>query len=205
MKNFTDVEELVSYMYDTVTDEYPVTVIVGKDMAIDMMQEFLLYDNTNLVSVELGKYGYAKEYQVVLEYDADDETYDFYINYAYDYEAKQYYGMDGVVLFHEDVNSKALVDMQSNKLVRMTEHDWFTFDADVDETEDDDNERPDEEDTDIEESKDTGSKYFLNGKPVTKEKYTEAYDSVQEVFKRMALDYYEFMDEMNEWRKLLRW
>ena len=47
-------------MYDTVTDEYPVTVIVGKDMAIDMMQEFLLYDNTNLVSVELGKYGYAK-------------------------------------------------------------------------------------------------------------------------------------------------
>lgn len=203
MKNFTDVEELVSYMYDTVTDEYPVTAIVCKDMAIDIMQEFLLYDNTNLVSVELGKYGYAKEYQVVLEYDADDETYDFYINYAYDYEAKQYYGMDGVVLFHEDVNSKALVDMQSNKSVKMTEHDWFTFDTDVVTDEDDD--VSDKEDTALTENKDSENKYFLNGKPVTKEEYAKAYDSVQEVCKKAVLGYCEFMDEMNEWRKLLRW
>lgn len=190
-------------MYDVVTDEWPVTAIVGKDMAIDMMQEFLSYDKTNLLSVELDTYKYDREYQVVLTYDSDDETYSFYVNFAYDYETEQYYGMDGVVLFHEDVNSKALVDMQSNECAYMTEHDWFTFDNDVDESEDD--EVSDEEYTDIKENKDTGSKYFLNGKQVTKKEYAEAYDSVQELFKGMALEYCEFMDEMNEWRKLLRW
>lgn len=203
MKNFTDIEELVSYMYNTVTDECPVTVIANKDVTIDIMQEFLLYNNTQVVSIEFNTYEYNKEYQIVLEYDSEDETYKLYINYAYDYETKKYYGMDGIVLFHEDVNSKALVDMQSNKYTQMTKHDLFTFDTDVDADEDD--EVSDEEDTDIEESKDTGGKYFLNGKPVTKEEYTEAYDSVQDLFKRMALEYCEFMDEMNEWRKLLRW
>lgn len=190
-------------MYNTVTDECPVTVITNKDMAADIMQEVLLYDNTNLGSVELGTDGYAKEYQVVLEYDAYDETYDFYINYAYDYEAKQYYGMDGIVLFYEDVNSKALVDMQSNEFVRMAEHDWFTFDDDVDESEDD--EESDEEDTELAGNEDSDYQYFVNGEPVTKEEYAKAYESVQDLFKRMTLDYCEFMDEMNEWKKLLRW
>lgn len=203
MKNFTDVEELVSYMYEKVDDECPITVIADKDITINLMQEFLLYDNTSLISVELDTYDYDKEYQTVLIYDAENEIYKFYIDYAYNNEIKRYYGMDGIVLFHEDVNSKALVDMQSNKEIEMTEYDWFTFDADTDESEDD--EVSDEEDTDIEENKDTDGKYFLNGKQVTKKEYTEAYDSVQEVFKRVSLEYCEFMDEMNEWRKLLNW
>lgn len=203
LKNFTDIEELVSYMYEKVEDGYPVTVIADKDMTIDIMQEFLLYDNTNLVSVELDTYEYDKEYQVVLTYDSDDETYRFYVNFAYDYETKKYYGMDGIVLFHEDVNSKALVDMQSNECAYMTEHDWFTFDNDVDESEDD--EVSDEEDTEVTENKDRENKYFLNGKPVTKEEYTRAYDIFQEKFEKAVLGYCEFMDEMNEWRKLLRW
>lgn len=189
-------------MYDTVTDECPVTAIVSKDIAIDMMQEFLSYDNTNVGSLEFTDI-YDKEYQVVLEYDADDETYNFYINYSYDYEAERYYGIDGVVLFHEDVNSKALIDMQSDEDYEMTEHDWFTFDTDVVTDEDDD--VSDKEDTALTENKDSENKYFLNGKPVTKEEYAKTYDSVQEVCRKAVLAYCEFMDEMNEWRKLLRW
>lgn len=203
MKKFTDVEELVSYMYDTVTDECPVTAIVSKDMAIDMMQEFLSYDNTNVGSLEFTDI-YDKEYQVVLEYDADDETYDFYINYAYDYETERYYGIDGVVLFHEDVNSKALIDMQSDEDYEMTEHDWFTFDGDIDESEDD--EVSDEEDTELEDNKNTDNKYFVNGKQATKEQYDEVYKS----FIRSVLSYCEFIDkkfidEMNEFRELFNW
>lgn len=51
--------------------------------------------------------------------------------------------------------------------------------------------------------------YCVNGKKVDKETYLKAADNFEkkydEFIRKNLLDYCEFMDEMNEWRKLFRW
>ena len=53
------------------------------------------------------------------------------------------------------------------------------------------------------------SKYFENGKEITKaefdKKYAEFENKYLDNVKDMLLSYCEFMDEMNEWQKLFRW
>ena len=56
-----------------------------------------------------------------------------------------YYSTEGYVLFHEDVNSKALIDMQRNEFMPLGEHDWFTVGKD-EELEDSDDEELSEND-----------------------------------------------------------
>ena len=53
----------------------------------------------------------------------------FSVEDIYDYEKDKYMATDGYVLFHEDVNSKALIDMENNKYADIT-HDWFTIGED---------------------------------------------------------------------------
>ena len=48
-------------------------------------------------------------------------------------------------MFHEDVNSKALIDMQRNEFMPLGEHDWFTVGKD-EELEDSDDEELSEND-----------------------------------------------------------
>ena len=51
-----------------------------------------------------------------------------------------YFGTDGYVLFHEDVNSKAMLDMQNNENIELSGHDWFTIgEEELEDTEEDDN------------------------------------------------------------------
>lgn len=51
--------------------------------------------------------------------------------------------------------------------------------------------------------------YSVNGKSVTKAEFDKKYAEFEEMYldniRDMLLNYYEFMGEMNEWRKLLRW
>lgn len=53
------------------------------------------------------------------------------------------------------------------------------------------------------------SRYTVNGNEVSKEEYSKALDKINKQYyehiHKMLLDYCEFADEMNEWRKLLRW
>ena len=53
------------------------------------------------------------------------------------------------------------------------------------------------------------SKYFENGKEITKaefdKKYAEFENKYLDNVRDMLLNYCEFMDEMNEWSKLFRW
>ena len=51
--------------------------------------------------------------------------------------------------------------------------------------------------------------YFINGKSVYKSEFDKEYEKFEEKYmdniRDMFLGYCEFMDEMNEWRKLCRW
>lgn len=63
-------------------------------------------------------------------------------------------------MFHEDVNSKAIVDMQKNEYLPLGEHDWFAISED--EESDNDNGNADTETT-----------YTVNGKPVDKKTFNK--------------------------------
>ena len=55
----------------------------------------------------------------------------------------------------------------------------------------------------------TKSTYRVNGKEVSKEEFDKKYEEFEEMYmdniRDMLLNYCEFMDEVNEWKKLLRW
>ena len=55
----------------------------------------------------------------------------------------------------------------------------------------------------------TKSTYKINGKECSKEEFDKKYEEFEEMYldniRDMLLNYCEFMDEVNEWRKLLRW
>ena len=51
--------------------------------------------------------------------------------------------------------------------------------------------------------------YFINGKSVDKSEFDKKYEELEEMYMdnicNIMLDYCNFMDEVNEWRKLFRW
>ena len=55
----------------------------------------------------------------------------------------------------------------------------------------------------------TKSTYKINNKEVSKEEFDKEYEKFEEMYldniRDMLLNYCEFMDEVNEWRKLFRW
>ncbi len=87
------------------------------------------------------------------------ESDNWYINVEKCYlpEKEKYISTEGYVLFHEDVNSKALIDMQNNEYMPLGDHDWFTIgDEDLENTDkNDSNEKTDLDDSE-DESADSG-------------------------------------------------
>ena len=55
----------------------------------------------------------------------------------------------------------------------------------------------------------TKESYFINGKSVDKSEFDKKYEEFEEVYldnvRDMMLNYCNFMDEVNDWRKLFRW
>ena len=55
----------------------------------------------------------------------------------------------------------------------------------------------------------TKSTYKINNKEVTKEEFDKEFEKFEEKYldniRDMLLSYCEFMDEVNEWRRLFRW
>lgn len=207
MKKFYNIKQLTYWMFNKVNDDDNkdkfVTVVVNEDLAVKLLTELLVHDDIKLDFCNIDGFEYDREYYVELSFDEYNDIYNIAVEQAYSYDKGMYFGTDGVVLFHEDVNSKALIDIQSNENVEVTEYDWFTLEEDSDNGKTDD--ISDKEETKIAKNKDTNSKYFVNGKPATEEQYVKAYDIFSEGYRKALLSYCEFMDEMNEWRKLLRW
>lgn len=131
MLNFKNIEDLVLHMFDkTDNEDGSVSVIADKDLALSVMNELLDYDNTILKYANVDDYEYDREYIVTLHDDVDSDSWDVAIEPIYNYEKEMYFGTDGYVLFHEDVNSKAMIDMQNNENIELSGYDWFTIGED---------------------------------------------------------------------------
>ena len=113
-------------------------------MITDIMVELLNYKNVILNSCDIDyEEEYDREYIVSLFDDAESDN--WYVNVGKSYlpEKGKYVATEGYVLFHEDANSNAMVDMQNSKVFPLDDHDWFT----VGETEFDDADDADEDDS----------------------------------------------------------
>lgn len=199
MLNFEDVEDIVGYMIDEVEEEHPVSVVADRDMILDIMRKMFEYKgiSIDICSIEPIE-EYDKEYALTLFIDCYDDSLSFSVENIYNYEKDMYFAVDGHVLFHEDVNSKALIDMENNKYVDIT-HDWFTIgedECDCDEC------CGCKEETNLSSAI---SKYFENGKEITKEefdkKYAEFENKYMDNIRDMLLNYCDLMDSFNDWQK----
>lgn len=146
MINFYNIEDLVSHMFEKLDGDEPVSVVANKELSVAIIQELLEYKNVILKYANVDDYEYDKEYIVTLHDDCDSDSWDIAIEPIYNYEKEMYFGTDGYVLFHEDVNSKAMLDMQNNENIELSGHDWFTIGEDeLEDTEEDDT----DEETDL--------------------------------------------------------
>ncbi len=236
MQNFENIEDLVSHMFENLDGDDPVSVVADKNLAVAVMKELLDYEDVILDLAEVDD-NYDKEYLVSLYDDTDTNYWHVSIEQIYNYEKDNYFSTDGYVLFHEDVNSKALVDMQNNEFIELSGYDWFVI-GDDDETDDTDETETESGNniptvngrrvnvdeynafvskfapymmikTDDNPSNASKIEYKINGINATKEEYEKALSKFDDRYldniRDMLLRYAEFMDEMNEWRKLLRW
>ena len=136
MLNFENIEDLVSHMFANLDNENNlVSVITNKSMTTDIMVELLNYKNVILNSCDIDyEEEYDREYIVSLFDDVESDNWYVNVEKSYLPEKEKYVATEGYVLFHEDVNSKAMVDMPNTKIFPLDDHDWFT----VGETEFDD-------------------------------------------------------------------
>lgn len=161
MLKFENVEDLVSHMFANLGNENNlVSVIANKQMITDIMVELLNYKNVILNNCDIDyEEEYDREYIVSLFDDAESDN--WYVNVGKSYlpEKEKYVATEGYVLFHEDVNSKAMVDMQNSKVFPLNDHDWFTVgETEFDETDEDGNNKDIDLDdvSDKDESTDSG-------------------------------------------------
>ena len=141
MLNFENIEDLVSHMFANLDNENNlVSVIANKHMATDIMVELLNYKNVFLDSCEIDyEEDYSREYIISLFDDVESDNWYINVEKCYLPEKKKYISTEGYVLFHEDVNSKALIDMQNNEYMPLGDHNWFTIgDEDLENTDEND-------------------------------------------------------------------
>lgn len=164
MLNFENYEYIADYMkyyIDDVNDS--ISVVANKDMAVEIMYELLRWEDVNLskCNIEHDSY-YDKEYMITLYYDPDDyNKICIDVEPAYSNDLGRYIVGSDSVLFYEDVNSKALIDMENNPFFENIFHDWFTIGEDVEE--DDTENSDDKENTSDSEDKErsTNSGYSV--------------------------------------------
>ena len=176
--------------------------MADKDLAVDVLAELLTYNSIILEFVDIDSYEYDKEYYVTLSLDEDkiNETYYWHVSIekAYNDVREAYWGTDGYVLFHEDINSKILVDIQNNENVEMSGRDWFVIGED-DSFEADDDEENNQEDSEDEETTNDLYKDYKSEYTVTVKCNVDPGDVMT------LVHMYEMFDEMNMFRRLLGW
>lgn len=126
MINFENVEDLVDYMFEN-CEEQTVSVIANKEIVTDILKELLCYEDTKVDICELDTdEEYDREYAVILYKESDIDKWTFGVEKIYLEDQNKYISTGDYVLFHEDVNSKVLIDAQNNEYMSLGEHEWFT-------------------------------------------------------------------------------
>lgn len=225
MKQFKNIDELVIFMAEKCQEEESVSVIANRKLSIDILKTALSADDVVLDFAELDyKDDYEKEYTLDMTESENDGNFHVSICKAYSYPADIYLGGYDYVLYHEDVPSKAMKDINNNKLYEPDGCDWFCIGEDIDmesetpQPDDAHDHKP--EDTVKEEKRDkkaeeqspahaSSAKYYVNGREVGKDEYdavASEYDRIREEYCRnitdMLLKYCHWMDGVNDWMLL---
>ena len=221
---FEDIYDLAEIMDSYVTSnvsehEYPIiSAYVDYKLAKSLVEILISMGNSIGAILELEDYEmshYDKEYCIYLTEDG--------ITCEKTFNDGSYYNGGGDISYvHEDCNSKLLSHIDSKAIYEFgideddececddSEEEGFTVNGKPVSKEEFDNytshfmhdKKPVATST-------TKSTYKINGKECSKEEFDEKYEEFEEMYldniRDMLLSYCEFMDEVNEWRKLFRW
>ena len=199
---FEDIYDLAeimdSYVMSNVSEhEYPIiSAYVDYKLAKSLVEILISMGNSIGAILELEDYEmshYDKEYCVYLT--EDGITCEKIFN-----DGSYYNGGGDISYVHEDCNSKLLSHIDSKTVYE------FGIDED-DDCSCDECEcacKKDEKPTTT-----STATYRVNGKEVDKDTYEKALNELDEKYldnvQDMLLDYFNFVSEMNQWRKLLGW
>ena len=197
-----DLADTITALLGDVNDDYPVISVYGKyDVIKDILEDLIASGVSIANEIELQDYDvahYDNEFVLYLTVNGinvektwNDGTY--------------YYGSADISFIHEDCNSKLIKYVDSKTIYEFGyNEDECDGDCSCDECECacKNDEKPTTTNT-------TKSTYKINGKECSKEEFDKKYEEFEEMYldniRDMLLNYCEFMDEVNEWRKLFRW
>lgn len=192
-----DLADTITALLGDINDDYPVISVYGMyDVIKDILEDLIASGVSIANEIELQDYDvayYDKEFVLYLTVNGinvekiwHDDTY--------------YYGSADISFIHEDCNSKLIKYVDSKTI----------YEFGYDEDEDDDCDcsecacKKDEKPTTT-----SSTTYRVNGKEVDKETYEKELNEIDEKYfdnvQDMLLNYFDFVSEMNEWRKLLGW
>ena len=192
-----DLADTITALLGDIDDDYPLISVYGKyDVIKDILEDLIASGVSIANEIELQDYDvahYDKEFVLYLTTDGTN------VEKTYDVESNAYLsGSADISFIHEDCSSKLIKYVDSKTIYE------FGYDED-DECSCDECECAYKKD----EKPATKSTYKINGKECSKEEYDKEYEKFEEMYldniRDMMLNYCEFMDEMNEWRKLLGW
>ena len=195
-----DLADTITTLLGDIDDDYPVISVYGKyDVIKDVLEDLIISGVSIANEIELQDYDvahYDKEFTLYLTKNGvnvekvwNDGTY--------------YYGSADISFIHEDCNSKLIKYVDSKTIYE------FGYDEDENEDECDCSECACKKDEKPTTASTTKSTYRVNGKEVDKYTYEKALNELDEKYldnvQDMLLNYFDFVSEMNEWRKLLGW
>lgn len=199
-----DLADTITALLGDINDDYPVISVYGMyDVIKDILEDLIASGVSIANEIELQDYDvayYDKEFVLYLTVNGinvekiwHDDTY--------------YYGSADISFIHEDCNSKLLSYVDSKTI--------YEFGYDGDECDDEDECSCDECECTCKKDKNptttiaSKSTYSVNGKKVDKDTYEKTLNELDEKYlnnvQDMLLNYFDFVSEMNEWRKLLGW
>lgn len=223
-----DLVDTITALLGDMNDDYPVISVYGKyDVIKDVLEDLIASGISIANEIELQDYDvahYDKEFVLYLTTDGVNVEKIWH-------EDVYYYGSADISFIHEDCNSK-LIKYVDSKTVYEFGYNEDECDCDCEECDCCDDEYDDEYEgytvngvhvskaefdryvsqfkaDEKPVSKSTKSSYTINGESVTKEQFDKKYEEFEEMYmdniRDMLLSYCEFMDEVNEWKRLLRW
>ena len=197
-----DLADTITALLGDIDDDYPVISVYGKyDVIKDVLEDLIMSGVSIANEIELQDYDvahYDKEFVLYLTKNGVN------VEKTYDVESDEYLsGSADISFIHEDCNSKLIKYVDSKTI--------YEFGYDEDECDDDCSCDECECACKKDEKPTTTSKstYKINNKEVSKEEFDKKYEEFEEKYmdniRDMLLSYCEFMDEVNDWRKLFRW
>ena len=167
-----------------------VGIVVNKEIAEYILDELVKIDETSIKEVDLVDYMEVNEYLV----SVDDDGYITCV------PIEDYVVLDKTDIVYIDMDGDILQDVIDYCVNENKEVILFGQDNDCD---------GDCENCSCETKLSTTATYKVNGKEVSEKEYNKALDNFHDRYMdgiaSMLLGYSEFIDEMNEWKKLFNW